>query len=182
MNVERSVTSAKKNASSGNEDAGGCRWRNAGVGGRRGGGGAPGAVATAGTRVAAGAVGDAAGNGDQVGPFGGGAVAVGIPQSSIVGAGSSGLQFGTLAVAPCCSARCSFGSFLSCSLPSSPPLTLVLKSSVAGSLSLGCWPGCLRLLGSLQWDFLSRTIGFASGWTPQSRFCFLQSSWHRPLC
>ena len=65
LNVERSgKTSVKTSESSGNEDARGCRSRNAGVGGRRGGGGAPGAVATAGTHVAADAVGDAdAGNG-----------------------------------------------------------------------------------------------------------------------
>ena len=149
--------SVKKSASSGNVDAvGGCRWRNAGVGGKlRGGGGAPGAP-TAGTRVAAGAVGDAVGNGEhQVVAFGGGAVEAETLQSSNAGAGSSGRQFGTLAAAPCCSARCWFESFLSCSLPpSSPPLTLGLKSFAAGSLSLGCWQGYSRVLGSLQWDSL----------------------------
>ena len=113
----------KKSASSGIEDAGGCRSRNAGVGGRpQGGGGAPGAP-TAGTRVAA--VGDAAGNGDQVGASGGGAVAAGTQQSSIAGVGFSGRQFGTLVAAPCCSARCWFENFLPCSSPSSPPPTLV---------------------------------------------------------
>ena len=145
----------KTSESSGNEDARGCRSRNAGAGGMRGGGGAPGAVATAGTHVAADAVGDAdAGNGGQVGPFGGGAVAAGTQQSSIVGVGSSGQQFGMLAAAPCCSARCSFGSCLPCSVPSSPPLTLVLKSFVAGSQSLVCLQGYLRVLESLLSDFL----------------------------
>ena len=173
-----------KSESSGNVDAGGRRWRNAGVGGKQlDGDGEPGEQA-AGTRVAA--VGDAAaGNGDhQVEAFGGDAVAAGIQQSSIAGADSSERQFGTLVAAPCCSARCWFESFLPpCALPSSPPLTPGLKSFVAGSLSLGCWPGYLRVLGSLQWDSLLRMIGFASGLTPQSHFCFLlQSSWHRSLC
>ena len=79
----------KKGESSGNEDGGGRRWRNAGVGGRPDGDGAPG-VPAAGTH---GAAGDAVGSGGQEGAFGGVAAVAGIRQSSIVGAGFSEPQF-----------------------------------------------------------------------------------------
>ena len=107
LNDGRSGTSVKKSESSGNVDASGRTWRNAGVGGKQlDGGGAPGEQA-AGTHVAAAAVGDAAGNDDhQVEAFDGDAVAAAIQQSSNAGAGSSGRQFGTPVAAPCCSSRC----------------------------------------------------------------------------
>ena len=142
MNDGRSGTSVKKSESSGNVDASGRTWRNAGVGGKQLDGGDELGEQAAGTRVAAGAVGDAAGNDDhQKEAFDGDAVAAAIQQSSNAGAGSSGRQFGTLVAAPCCSSRCWFESCLPpCASPSSPPPTLGLKSFVAGSPSLGCWP------------------------------------------
>ena len=111
MNDGRSGTSVKKSESSGNVDASGRTWRNAGVGGKQLDGGDELGEQAAGTRVAA--VGDAAGNDDhQVEAFDGDAVAAAIRQNSNAGAGSSGRQFGTSVAALCCSSRCWFESCL----------------------------------------------------------------------